>query len=238
MTAPTPELGRYVDALPSGSRALSSRMQARRPRALDWLGLGLGIATLVAARSIRRPGGAPVVGALGTAALGVGALSLLYGRRMRADHVRSTIRIQRDPQHLYRFWRELQNLPRFLQHVDTVETADQGISRWRGTGPGGAPLCWEVELIADEPDRRIAWCSRPDSPVFHCGSVRFETALGGRGTLVRMDLQSAWPTSGLVARAARFLGTGAKQRVEQDLRRFKALMETGEIPSPVQCWPS
>ncbi len=213
---------------PPGSRALTSH--GSRWRALDWIGITLGAAALVALRSSRAPGRAHWGRMLGAAAVAASSTHLLYGTRprSRADHVRTTIRIRREPQELYRFWRELKNLPRFMQGVESVEASSHARSHWRGAAPGGRTLEWEVDLIADEPDRRLAWCSRPGSAVFHCGSVRFEPARSGGGTFVRMDLQSAWPGSGLLDRALRrFRGT--EPRVKQDLRRFKQLVETGEI---------
>ena len=232
MAASAPTLERSLYGAPSGSRALSARSVRAHPLAptLDWVGIGVGAALLFITGRARMRGRASWVRALGAAAAAGGALDLLVGtRRARADHVRVTIRINREPHQLYRFWRELQNLPHFMQGVETVETASDGSSRWRGHSRAGAPVSWHVDLIADEQDRRIAWCSRPDSEVFHCGSVRFEPARGGLGTFVRMDLQSAWPAGSFKAKAARLLGAGAEQRVKQDLRRFKQLMETGEI---------
>ncbi len=215
---------------PPGSRALTSH--APHARVLDWAGIALGTATLVGARAALPRRGASWGRVLGAVAVAGGAAHLLFGTRARsrADHVRNTIRINREAQELYRFWRELKNLPRFMQGLDSVESTSDERSRWRAPGPGKRTLAWDVELSADEPGRRIAWCSLPGSEVFHCGSVRFEPARGGRGTLVRVDLQSAWPASGLLDRALRRFG-GAEQRVKQDLRRFKQLVETGEIPT-------
>lgn len=218
----------HVTLPPRGSRALSSRSSTWRN--LDWLGVGLGAVALLSGRSRALRGRAPWVETLGSVAVAAGGLHLLYGTRprSRADHVRTTIRINRSPQELYRFWRELKNLPRFMQGVDSVETSSNGRSFWRGTAPRGRSLEWEMELIADDPQRRIAWCSLSGGDVFLCGSVRFEPVLGNRGTLVRIDQQSAWPTSGVLERWKQRFG-GAEHRVKEDLRRFKQLMETGEV---------
>jgi uncharacterized membrane protein len=223
------EAAQRLDFPPSGSRALSSR--STRNRALDWAGIAFGAATLLAARGTVARNGTRWGQALGAATLAASAAHLLYGTRprSRADHVRTTLRVNREPQELYRFWRELKNLPRFIQGLESVETSSEVRSRWSAAA-GTRSLAWDVELIADEPGRRIAWCSLPGSAVFHCGSVRFEPARGGRGTLVRMDLQSAWPAAGLVDRALRRF-SGAERRVKEDLRRFKRLVETGEIPT-------
>lgn len=223
------ETALWLDA-PPGSRALSSR--TARNRALDWAGIALGAATLLTARGAVSRSRTRWGQALGAATVAASATHLLYGTRprSRADHVRTTLRVNRDAQELYRFWRELKNLPRFMQGLETVETSSELRSRWSAAAPGKAPLAWEVELIADEPGRRIAWCSLPGSAVFHCGSVRFEPARGGRGTFVRIDLQSAWPAAGFLDRALRRF-SGAERRVKEDLRRFKRLVETGEIPT-------
>ena len=178
------------------------------------------------------------VGAAAAAVAGVTALDFLCGTRLqdtpasvraRGEHVRCTLRVNREPQHLYRFWRELPNLPRFMQQIQAVEAPSEGPSRWRALGPDGTVLSWEADVVADEPDRRIGWCSRPDAEVFHCGSILFAPPRSGPGTLVSLDLQVAWPHTGLVNRIASLLGAGTEQRVKQDLRRFKSLMETGEI---------
>jgi uncharacterized membrane protein len=210
---------------------------AERPLAhrLGWLGIGLGAAAILALR--RADGAHGRVVAAAAAVAGLSALDLLCGRqlreriagaRTRANHVRCTIQIDRTPQDLYRFWRELQNLPRFLQRIEAIEVGSSEHSHWRAVGPGGTPVEWDVDLIADEPQHRIAWCSARDSAVFHCGSVRFEPARSGRGTSVRMDVHCTWSGTGWRSSVGRLLGLGLAQEMTQDLRRFKQLMETGE----------
>jgi uncharacterized membrane protein len=128
---------------------------------------------------------------------------------------------------LYRFWRDLENLPRIMSHLDRVEVLDATRSRWRVKGPGGIPLEWEAEIINDQPPRLIAWRTADGAPVAHAGSVRFTP----HGSSTRVDVSLQYdPPGGVVAHAATSLmDADAGARIERDLREFKRALESGQL---------
>lgn len=177
--------------------------------------------------------------ALGGLGLGLG-LALLGARRRAAARkrdepaaegfeIREAITIMQEPEAIYRFWRDLENLPRFMRHLESVKTLDERRSRWRAAGPAGAHVEWEAEITADAPGSRIAWRSLPGATVENDGEVRFAPAPAGRGTEVRVTLRYRPPAGALGAAAARLFGKAPEQEVPGELRRLKQLLETGEV---------
>jgi uncharacterized membrane protein len=128
---------------------------------------------------------------------------------------------------LYRFWRNLENLPRIMSHLDRVEVLDATRSRWRAKGPAGIPLEWEAEIINDQPPQLIAWRTLPGAPVSHAGSVRFTPS--GASTRIDVSLQYDPPGGSLAHNAAALMDTDAGARIERDLREFKRALESGRI---------
>ncbi|MCE5267901.1 MAG: SRPBCC family protein [Planctomycetaceae bacterium] len=147
----------------------------------------------------------------------------------RAVHTRQSITVNASPETAYQFWRCLQNLPRFMRHVELVRPEGERRSHWVVSGPGGLRLEWDAELTDDQPNRLLAWRSLPGSPVRHVGSVEFERAPGERGTVVRAEVEYAPPAGRLGSKIATLLGRDPSQELREDLRRFKQLLETGEI---------
>jgi uncharacterized membrane protein len=148
----------------------------------------------------------------------------------RGSHVERTITVQRPPGEVYRTWRDLERLPRLLtSSLVSVTHSGPRRTRWVVTGPGGTQLAWEAELTADEPGRLLGWRSVGDSDVDIGGSVRFEPAPGGRGTEIKVILTYAPPGGKLGAAAAALIGQGGDRQVREALRRFKQLLEAGEI---------
>jgi uncharacterized membrane protein len=143
--------------------------------------------------------------------------------------VMKTILINRPPEELYRYWRDLQNLPRFMKNLESVEVTALKISRWTAKGPAGASVKWDAEITEDQSNEYIAWRSLEGADVENSGWVRFEAAPGGRGTIVSVEMQYSPPAGALGATVAKILGRAPEQEVEEDLRRFKQVMETGEI---------
>jgi uncharacterized membrane protein len=139
--------------------------------------------------------------------------------------------INSQPQRVYEFWRQLDNLPRFMQHLASVEVVDERVSRWVARGAGGLRLQWESEIVEDRPNEFISWRTREGSTIQHSGSVRFEPAPGGRGTVVRVELLHGAPGGRVAAQAAKVLGAAPAAAIREDLRRLKQLLETGEIPT-------
>lgn len=144
------------------------------------------------------------------------------------DVTKATL-INRPAEEIYRFWRDFKNLPRVMQHLESVEIIDNKRSRWVAKGPSGKRIEWEAETTEDRPNEWIAWRSTEGATVENSGSVWFEPATGGRGTLVRVELNYRPPAGRLGATIAKFLGEEPELQVDDDLRRLKQLMETGEI---------
>jgi uncharacterized membrane protein len=144
----------------------------------------------------------------------------------RSLPLEATTLIHRPPQECYRFWHDFENLPRFMRSVESVRLDSDRRSHWVAKAPGGVRLEWDSEIIDDTPDRLISWRS-VNADVPNAGSVRFDPAPGGRGTLVRVHMSHDMPT--LSGFAARLIGKVPKRQVKEDLRRFKQIMESGEI---------
>jgi uncharacterized membrane protein len=157
-----------------------------------------------------------------------GALGIAPARHAVA--VRRTITINRPPDELYRYWRDFRNLPRFMPRIRSVEVSGARRSHWTATGPGGLEFEWDAEVVDDRPGERIAWESLPGARVAHAGIVRFQRAPGGRGTEVTVEIEYSPPGGVAGAAVAQLTGRAPGQQLEEDLRRFKQLMETGEIP--------
>ena len=148
----------------------------------------------------------------------------------RAVRVEQVATINRNIHDVYQFWRQFENFPRFMRHLESVEQLDGRRSRWRAKGPAGMKVEWEADLLEDREDEWIAWRSLPGSQVENSGSVRFSPAPGARGTEVRVQLQYTPPGGTLGRGLAWLFGEEPDIQVKDDLRRFKQLMETGEIP--------
>ena len=146
-------------------------------------------------------------------------------------NVEESVTINRPAEELFRFWRNLENLPRFMQHLESVERMSDTLSRWRAKGPGGADVEWTAEIINEVPGRLIAWRSTEGSDVVNAGSVNFDDAGAGRGTRVRVRLQYSPPGGKLGAAVAKLMGRDPATEIREDLRRFKQLVESGEVPT-------
>lgn len=167
-------------------------------------------------------------------AAGVTALDVLCAQRLTekttsSGRAESSIIINRPPEEVYGFWRHLENLPRFMMHLDQVRTMDDRRSHWVVRTPGKATIEWDAEITEDRPNERISWRSLPRSDVRNSGSVEFEEAPGGRGTIVRVQMDFGNPAHALAASAAALMGKHPEQILNKDLRRCKQLIETGEI---------
>jgi uncharacterized membrane protein len=171
----------------------------------------------------------PVYGALGvsTAEEDTGEGRMMAG--VKDVHIEKWNTVHRPADELYAYWREFENLPRFMNHLESVTTHDDGRSRWVAKAPAGMTVQWVAEITEDVPNERIAWRSLPNVDVANEGSVEFRAAPGDRGTEVHVSI-SYRPPWGIVGSAfARLFGEEPSQQIEEDLRRFKQLMEAGEI---------
>lgn len=144
---------------------------------------------------------------------------------------RHSVSVNAPPEELYRFWRPLDTLPRFMKHLRSVTRTGPLESHWVAQSPGGRTLEWDARIVAEEEGRFLAWESMPGSDVAHNGSVRFRPAPGGRGTIVEVEMRVQPFGSGLAAAFATIFGKGAEAQIREDLRRFKQWIEAGEIPT-------
>jgi uncharacterized membrane protein len=145
--------------------------------------------------------------------------------------VEESVTINRPVEELYRFWRNLENLPQFMHHLESVERVTDTLSRWRAKGPGGTTIEWNAEIINEVPNKVIGWRSIEGSDVVSAGSVNFEDLGPGRGTRVRVRLQYSPPGGKVGATLARLIGRDAATEIREDLRRFKRVIETGDVPT-------
>jgi uncharacterized membrane protein len=138
--------------------------------------------------------------------------------------------INRPADELYRLWRNFEGLPRFMAHLESVKVEGKR-SHWKAHGPAGTSVEWDAEIINDEPGRLIAWRSLEGSEVSTAGSVVFRPAPGDRGTEVVVTLKYDPPGGKLGSWLAWLFGEEPSLQVRDDLRRFKQLVETGEVPT-------
>lgn len=143
--------------------------------------------------------------------------------------VKASTTVRRSPDELYAFWHDFANLPRFMAHLEAVETLPDGNSHWRATGPAGMKVEWDAEVVADRPGELIAWRTLPGAEVVHSGIVGFVAAPGDRGTEVHVDIQYAPPAGRAGSVIGKLFGEEPELQVRDDLRRFKQVMETGEV---------
>jgi len=148
-----------------------------------------------------------------------------YGIKMK-----KAVTVNCPPEYLYSYWRNLNNLPKLFDNVLSVEALDPLRSNWTLRVPGGTTLEWDAEMTVDRKNEMIGWRSLDGADLDNAGYVRFEQATGGRGTVVRVALQYNPPAGKLGAAVAAMLGERPEGQIEEALRKFKQLMEAGEIP--------
>jgi uncharacterized membrane protein len=147
----------------------------------------------------------------------------------RSRQVKAAITVRRARDDVYRFWRDFQNLPRFMAHLESVQPSGDGRSHWKATAPAGRTVEWDAELVDDRTDELIAWRSLPGAQVQHRGKVRFAEAPGERGTEIRLEIEYEPPGGPLGSKLALLTGEEPGVQVKDDLRRFKQVMETGVV---------
>lgn len=164
---------------------------------------------------------------LGNGSSGVSRIG--FGLISRTVHVKKSLTIRRPVEEVYAFWRDFQNFPRFMSHLESVETTGERRSHWKAKGPIGGSVEWDAEIIDEQPNRRIAWRSLEDSDVMNSGAVEFTSAPGDRGTEVRVELRYEAPAGKAGAIVAKLLGEEPALQVQDDLHAFKQMMETGQV---------
>ena len=142
--------------------------------------------------------------------------------------VERSITVNRPREEVYHFWRQLENLPRFMDHLESVTVIDENRSHWVAKAPAGAKVEWDATIHNEIENELIAWRSLPGSDIDNAGSVHFTPA--DNGTEVRVVLSYDPPAGKVGAAVAKLLGEEPGQQVEEDLRRFKQVMEAAEAP--------
>jgi uncharacterized membrane protein len=148
----------------------------------------------------------------------------------RGVEFHKTITVNRPVQEVFSFWRHLENLPRFMKFVEAVTSNGGNITHWVVTGDD-ATLEWDAETIEARPNEVLSWQSLPAANVDSAGSILFRSAPGNRGTVVTVSLKFAPAAGKTTAKLAKVFGKDAETVMEEDLFRFKSLIETGEIPT-------
>jgi uncharacterized membrane protein len=171
--------------------------------------------------------------------LGVAALDVLCAQELSrkqghmtedgAIRVIQSVVVNRPAEDIYRFWRDVENLPRFMYHLQSVRSTSPGRSHWVTRAPGGTTVEWDAEITADHTNELIAWRSLEGSQIENAGTVRFEPRPAGRGTIVRVELEYRPPGGMAGAAFAAVFNESPHQQLHDDLRRLKQVLETDEI---------
>jgi uncharacterized membrane protein len=151
-----------------------------------------------------------------------------------------TVSIYRSRQELYDFWRDFRNLPLFMENIEAVEVMDGNLSHWVVRGPAGADLEWDSRITEDVPGEVIAWRSVEGASVDNSGRVEFRDSPNARGTIVSVTIAYDPPGGKLGKVFAKMFRREPAIQARHELRRFKQLMETGELPTSaltVETWP-
>jgi uncharacterized membrane protein len=197
------------------------------PSAQRWVPVAAGAA--VALIGLRRKS------AFGFALAGAGASLAYFGSRATNPDTESTARgsvlLNCTPEEAYSRYRNFEELPTFMHHLESVTKIGERQYRWVARGPLEMPVQWDAEVFDEQVGQSISWRSLPDSPITMQGSVRFTSAPANRGTYLSAVTRFDHPASSLAHTFAKLLGKDPSFLMQQDLRRFKALIETGEIPT-------
>jgi uncharacterized membrane protein len=143
--------------------------------------------------------------------------------------IETAVTISKPRAELYDFWRRLENLPRFMKNLDAVTDLGGGRSHWVGKSPLGFKVEWDAEIVEERPGELLSWRSLPGAGVTNSGTVTFTRAPQDRGTEVRVELTYSLPAGRLGSFVAKLFGEEPRQQVSDDLRRFKQVVETGEV---------
>jgi uncharacterized membrane protein len=150
-------------------------------------------------------------------------------QRIGRMHVNKTIIINRPPEEVYLFWQDYENFSSFMQDLESVRVIGARLLHWKAKAVGGVSAEWDAEIIIEKPFSQIAWSSIKGSDIDNSGSVRFERATGGRGTIVRMEVDYTLPGGAIGATISKFFGEEPGQQVLRTLRAAKQILETGGI---------
>jgi uncharacterized membrane protein len=139
-----------------------------------------------------------------------------------------SVQIDLPPHEVYRFWRDFENLPHFMDHLEAVWMIGDHRYHWVAEAPAGMSVEWDADVILERPAELIAWRSRPGSQIPNEGSVRFEERVGGLATEVHVSLRYYPPAGRIGAWIAKLFGEEPGQQIEQDLEHLKDILESGK----------
>jgi len=201
----------------------------------DFLDIGSVAAAMFSADGDRTRASAAIAGLLGVMAIDYYSADKLSHKTPQSGttsdgriRLTESITVNLPPEEVYAYWRNLENLPRFMSHLESVESTGNRRSHWKARGPAGKTVEWDAETTADEPNKRISWRSLPGSDVDNRGTVFFETATGGRGTRLRVEMGYDPPGGKIGAVVATLFREEPKQQIYDDLHVLKQILETGE----------
>jgi uncharacterized membrane protein len=190
---------------------------------------GLLVAALGGAFALRGLGGhCKLYDSIGVSTAATGRPGVPHGT---GSKIEKSILINRPPGEIFHFWRNLENLPSFMQSLQSVRILDERTSHWVVNGPGGRTLEWDAEIVNEHPGEMISWQTLPGADVQSAGTVRFVSAERGMATNVRVILEFHPPIGAVGASIARFIGHDPATQLEQDLTRLKYLMESRNVAS-------
>jgi len=147
------------------------------------------------------------------------------------DLIGRTVTVNAPRQALYAFWRDFRNLPLFMENIESVQVYDERRSHWVVKGPADSTVEWDAVIVEDVPGESIAWSTTDEAEVPNSGRIEFHDTTNGRGTQVTVNIVYDPPVGKLGKAVAKLFGREPTIQARQDLRRFKQLMETGEIPT-------
>jgi uncharacterized membrane protein len=143
--------------------------------------------------------------------------------------VGAVVTVNKPVEEVYSFWKNPENLPRFMDAIDSVHPISERLSHWKIEAPAGLSVEWDAEIVTDTPNEKISWRSVDSAEVENTGTVTFRRAGGGRGTEVQLEAEFKPKGGPLGARVTRIMATIPKTNLSNDLRRFKQLIELGEV---------
>ena len=144
--------------------------------------------------------------------------------------IEKTIQVNKSPKELYRFWKNLKNLPAIMSHLHSVEMIDSRHSHWVVDAPMGTQAEWTAELVTDVQNEVISWRSLEGADIENAGTVRFNPTPAG-GTDLTVQLAYNPPGGAVGAALVKLWGQDPAQKLEEDLERFKHMMESGDEES-------
>lgn len=240
LPAPNTTVTRLLYGMREITSGLAIFSQGKKPAESLWLRVAgdlIDISTLTLGLFDRRSNRGRILFSLGSV-LAITALDVAEAQRLSkskglitedgATAVKWSIFVNKSPEYLYTYWKVFENLPTFMRHLVSVRTIVPGRTQWVARAPMGK-VKWEAEVTADKSNEQIAWQSLPGSLVSHKGRVSFDEATGGKGAFVTVELEYKAPGGMLGSGIARLFHEEPLQQLKDDLKRFKQVVETGEV---------